>query len=357
MREKGIIKSEESGLRLDYIDVSKAIGVYLTILGHLVIFNWKAFRFIFSFHMPLFFIIAGFIWYNRKDLPNFKKFLKNQVKHYIIPFCIVFLLSIIQCILFPEFGYNTYRLFSNLTITDLYEGHMRFSFFGASWFLLCMFWSQLIVYGLMLLKKHNKIIFYFSLPLLLALAVFSPDIFIIIPKFQRLPLKIDSALMASVFIIAGFYFAKIYEKYILIRDKTVRTLIILILFIFDFLRVYFVSFKGNTYVNLCDIEYALPESYLIGSIFGSLMVINLAFFLRKIYFFRFIGKNTLVIFLSHEFVYLNLIYFINKIFHLSLEPQGMKLDYICLIISFITLFICLLLVLILRAFANFASTV
>ena len=344
MSEIKTISIEKTNSRLDYIDVAKAIGVYLSILGHLVIFNWKTFRFIFSFHMPLFFVIAGFVWGNRKELPDFKHFFTKQVKHYIIPFLIVFLLSIIQCILFPEFGYNKSRLFSDLTIIDLYEGHIRFSFFGASWFLLCMFWSQILVYCLMLIKKHNHLFYYLSLVLIAVLAVFSKDVFLIIPKFQRLPLKIDSALMATVFIIVGYYFSKLYNKFILQKDNKFKALIVVFLFVLDLAIVYFVSFKGNTYVNLCDIEYALPERYLIGSIAGSLMVINISFLLKKAKFLCFIGKNTLIIFLSHEFVYLNLIYLFNKVFNLSLAGQGMKLDFLCLLISFLTLGVCLIFV-------------
>jgi len=43
--------------RYGFLDVAKAIGIYLVILGHMVIFNWKEFRFIFAFHMPLFLLL------------------------------------------------------------------------------------------------------------------------------------------------------------------------------------------------------------------------------------------------------------------------------------------------------------
>ena len=79
--------------RLDYLDVSKAIGIYLVILGHLVLLNWRTFRFIFAFHMPLFFIIAGFLWGIKKELPSFTNFIRKNIRHYIFPYIIVFLLS------------------------------------------------------------------------------------------------------------------------------------------------------------------------------------------------------------------------------------------------------------------------
>lgn len=41
--------------RLYYIDVIKVLGIYLVILGHLPLTNIIFTKFIFSFHMPLFF--------------------------------------------------------------------------------------------------------------------------------------------------------------------------------------------------------------------------------------------------------------------------------------------------------------
>ena len=53
-----------SAKRLDYIDAAKAIAIILVIIGHS---NWlsaipRVGRMIYSFHMPLFFIISGFFW-------------------------------------------------------------------------------------------------------------------------------------------------------------------------------------------------------------------------------------------------------------------------------------------------------
>ena len=53
-----------SAKRLDYIDAAKAIAIILVIIGHS---NWlsaipRVGGMIYSFHMPLFFIISGFFW-------------------------------------------------------------------------------------------------------------------------------------------------------------------------------------------------------------------------------------------------------------------------------------------------------
>ena len=328
--------------RYNFLDVAKAIGVYLVILGHLVVFNWKTFRFIFAFHMPLFFVVAGFVWGGRRELPKFKKFLQKQCCHYLIPFIIVLVLSIFQCIVFPFAGYDLKRLLSMETIRDLYDGQLRFSFFGSSWFLICMFWSQLLFYGMMILKrKCGALIYAFAWMLLAALAVFTPDIFLFLPVYHRLPLKLDSALMSCIFLGIGSLLYKLYGMTCMEEKKWIRYGSGMVLFLVGIPIVYFVSCKNNTYVNLCDAVYARPGRYILGAIAGSLAILGLSILLEKIVILQYIGRNTLVIFLSHGVVYSLLIIFANRIWNMHLEAQQMKLDYICIIISILTLFISL----------------
>ncbi len=46
--------------RLNYIDVAKGIGMLLVVIGHCS--NTIANQYIYSFHMPLFFIITGILY-------------------------------------------------------------------------------------------------------------------------------------------------------------------------------------------------------------------------------------------------------------------------------------------------------
>mgnify|MGYP003294216830 CR=1 FL=1 len=50
------------------IDIAKAIGILLMILGHCAIIPYMPYRhFIFTFHMPLFFILSGY-YFKSKDI-------------------------------------------------------------------------------------------------------------------------------------------------------------------------------------------------------------------------------------------------------------------------------------------------
>ena len=55
-----LMKHTIGNKRIDEIDVAKGIGIIMTIIGHNV-FEGYVKTFIYSFHMPLFFVLAGLV--------------------------------------------------------------------------------------------------------------------------------------------------------------------------------------------------------------------------------------------------------------------------------------------------------
>lgn len=47
--------------RIDYLDIAKGIGIILVLVGH-ISKNDEINRFLYLFHMPLFFIISGMLY-------------------------------------------------------------------------------------------------------------------------------------------------------------------------------------------------------------------------------------------------------------------------------------------------------
>lgn len=54
--------------RLSYMDIAKGFGILCVIAGHMG--NETINRFVFSFHMPLFFLISGYFYHKRTPLKN-----------------------------------------------------------------------------------------------------------------------------------------------------------------------------------------------------------------------------------------------------------------------------------------------
>ena len=79
--------------RIEYIDIAKGVGILLVVFGHIV---WGGnyempyaqviSNSIYSFHMPLFFIISGLCIKDSKILE--KKTIRKMVKVYLVPYAI-----------------------------------------------------------------------------------------------------------------------------------------------------------------------------------------------------------------------------------------------------------------------------
>lgn len=79
--------------RVEYIDISKGIGIALVIIGHVVYGNNYPMpnaetisNFIYSFHMPLFFIISGLCIKESKKIET--TVLKKMARGYLLPYVI-----------------------------------------------------------------------------------------------------------------------------------------------------------------------------------------------------------------------------------------------------------------------------
>lgn len=72
--------------RINWIDIAKGIAIVLMIIGHDVTFGGNVRNLIFSFHMPIFFLLTGYTIrpYNQIYKATFKDF-----KNLIIPVLIV----------------------------------------------------------------------------------------------------------------------------------------------------------------------------------------------------------------------------------------------------------------------------
>lgn len=73
--------------RLDWADYAKFIGITLMLLGHNELGNHLLFDWIYTFHMPLFFILAGYFT-SSKQL-NYRQFIRKNANQLIVPYLLV----------------------------------------------------------------------------------------------------------------------------------------------------------------------------------------------------------------------------------------------------------------------------
>lgn len=148
-----------------YADILKGIGAILVVVGHLVFYDSAAKIYLYSFHMPLFFFISGYLYYQAK---NFKTFFKRKTKNLIFPYIGFALLSIIVTYLLEGITMPKREILQNFFFV-----HGSFAFNSSLWFLIIMFFTLFFFYFLRKYLKVEKItlqlIIFF---LLLAVCIF-----------------------------------------------------------------------------------------------------------------------------------------------------------------------------------------
>ena len=136
--------------RIEYIDIAKGIGILLVVIGHVV---WgdnypmdgstTICRFIYSFHMPLFFIISGLCIKDTKRLS--KDTVARMARGYLIPYAVW---SVVYIVAFEIIAIIKHE--PSIVNIDNYLFAHAISNCGVAplWFLLALFISELITIAL-----------------------------------------------------------------------------------------------------------------------------------------------------------------------------------------------------------------
>lgn len=144
---------ENNGNKINEIGLLYTFGVLLTILGHSHPNDWTTFpsqpiEFIYSFHMPLFFCISGYLFAKSHSLEKngFLKWIGDKSKRLLLPYFVISAISFIPKTLLEKGNFNNtgfYEFFECLFAP-------RFNVWGHFWFLPVIF----IFYFVFGLWKH-----------------------------------------------------------------------------------------------------------------------------------------------------------------------------------------------------------
>ena len=82
-----------AGNRMDALDIAKGIGIIFVIFAH-VNYTPELLVLIYSFHMPLFFILSG-VMFSREKYPTFRAYAAHRWKNLIVPYLLFSFLSLV----------------------------------------------------------------------------------------------------------------------------------------------------------------------------------------------------------------------------------------------------------------------
>ncbi len=267
--------------RFIWIDQAKGLGIFLVIYAHN---NPFIEHYIYSFHMPLFFLIAGMFHPNKTNLNT----IIHRAKGILLPYFFwATLLFIFWVFLGRHYGNSlNYDLkpIDGLIGVFYAQGDIYYMDWGIPmWFLPSIFMTFLM-YSLSNLIKI-KIIKYLTLVLLICLGFIYPHYI----NF-KLPWSIDVACVALSFYAIGNLF-----KEQIIRLNSNKTVIFLIVSLSLSVSFSLVNSKIDMYRSL----YGNEILFILNGLTGTIFVMLLFKILKLNNFFSFLGRNTIPLLALH----------------------------------------------------------
>src|SRR5512132_506835 len=92
--------------RIEYIDIARGIGILLVVMGHndFAVVSPFGYKLIYSFHMPLFFFLSGYLL---NITSGFWTFLKKRFNSLLKPYYFTIFLIYFVSISFGKMGFQT----------------------------------------------------------------------------------------------------------------------------------------------------------------------------------------------------------------------------------------------------------
>lgn len=279
--------------RIDWIDALKGLGMFFVIWGHCLPTNkYRIRKYIYSFHMPLFFFVSGLTCHKDLDL-DFKSFVKKKIKSLLVPYFIISFIGIFIFAVLYKYGIvEEFDLLDSL-FGIFYSNNNVFSApIGQLWFVNTLFLTHILFYILNKISKNDKDLFF--LCVLCAIIGYVNSI----SSYQIYgPWHIEVVFTAIIFYYLGYIFTKnitLFEKFMKNKVKS-----IILGFILLIVAVFFQY--ENRAISMYVAQYGSIILFYISSlssIFGLIIFVNL--FMKKSYIFKTIGKYS-IFFLSYHF--------------------------------------------------------
>jgi fucose 4-O-acetylase-like acetyltransferase len=285
--------------RLTWIDAARGITIFLVVLGHSILpYPWL--KYIFSFHVPLFFFLSGYLFHPQK-YPHWFEFFKRKAFTLLLPYVVFFALNYIYWAL----RFNPQNFLDPLWQL-LYASTHLYAPYLPLWFLTTLFVTEIYFY---FLQKYLP-----KLLLLIAVIVSLIAGLWLGIHGHRLPWGVDIALGTAVFYYLGFQI----KEYRLI-EKLKSWYLLLVAVIFLGLN-YFLAMRNTYQVSIFWREYGVAWLYLAAAttgILGYILITKLTreTVLKKVTLLDYLGKNSIIILGAHTVC----AYFVEDFFNYQLH--------------------------------------
>lgn len=284
--------------RISYIDIARAFAILFIVLGHTLVHSEHCgliFKFLYSFHVVMFFILSGYT-FKIKDNQSFFYFLKNKFIRIMIPYLIWSLLFLIPYILFGSKVSNDLDVNSTFDLKQLLFNIMygigsnsALKQNSSLWFLPALFSMEIIYYFIIrFIDRNNKL----KISVLIVSIVVGYASYYLMHFY--IPWGLNTVLNLGCFFLIGY----------LIMNSNIDNFISRWYFTIIFIIIGCVACYFNNTVQCIDYEYGDYTLALISGFCLSIAFINISKYINSNKILEYIGKNTMGILVFHKLIIL-----------------------------------------------------
>ena len=218
--------AEPKQKKIAYIAIAQLIGCILVILGHSIPLNWQipdaiynADVFLYTFHMPLFFFVSGYLFYKTKSFERytFAAYIKKRIFRLMLPYAVLTVIGFIPKILTNKFFGDG----AQLSLMYFVKAFLvpRQNVWGHFWFLPTLLLISLFSFAFAKLKTKSPVAYGIVTVLLFGLTL--------VPKLTDW-FAVNDILKYTCFYALGLLFADTKAEKIITGGKT-KYLVLLLL--------------------------------------------------------------------------------------------------------------------------------
>ena len=304
--------------RIEFIDLAKGICIILVVIGHCgAPLNIPGLEIV---RMPLYFILSGLFF---KDYGGSYNFFIRKTNKILIPFIFFYLIGCIAYYII-KFAAPNMLITDARGIFDIFNNRQFFN--GPIWFLLCLFWCNIIFCQITIHIKEEW------LRIMTVIAMGALGLFLG-KRGLFIPMFIDVALTALPFFAFGYYLKKSDILYPNKYDKYN------ILFAFVFWSIAFTLTRTTEY--RLSLHYNGLEgwsTYFI-SIASVLAILFLCKSIKYIPFISYAGRYSIILLCVHHMIYRPLIVIMQKT-GIELLSNNWSIAIITLLLSALCIPVC-----------------
>lgn len=283
--------------RLGYLDMAKGIGIILVVAGHSGLVSENLLTWLASFHMPLFFMISGMLFFHKKEEDKaYGESIRKKARGILLPY---FYFSIIYMMINVLYIFRHPELFTwDIIVNNLLE---TTSLYGISvlWFLPALFIGEAVF---LFLRKNTMHWVTILVSLMLgAMAVILKNVYnasfpaeagVLVTWIGYLLQALMRVGVAVLFLAVGYYTHALMQKREVSRLASAIAAVVLFV-----IHGCLALFNGR--VDLHFMVFNNPVVYFVTAFVGTMAVIFCCKALPEWKGLTFLGENSLIVMATH----------------------------------------------------------